>query len=210
MVCRCVNVFHACLHVNGPVTDVDVLSLNEDGSPRTVRFSGTCDDFLPACTFSVMVEDNGEPPFNDQFGVTFVSDGEVVEARSMRRIRAGTIQFHDATLETEVEDSTLRPGQALRLTARLRRSRTPSAADAYIVLRMPNGQLMSWTGSALVPGLAPLARNFVPTDFVGEILNLRVPGGAPPGYYTWMSALTEAGTMNLLSGISQRGFTITP
>lgn len=128
----------------------------------------------------------------------------------MRRIRAGNIQFHDATLETEVEDSTLRPGQALRLTARLRRSRTPSAADAYIVLRMPNGQLMSWTGSALVPGLAPLARNFVPTDFVGEILNLRVPGGAPPGYYTWMSALTEAGTMNLLSGISQRGFTITP
>lgn len=198
------------LHLNGPVTDVDVLALNDDDTPKTVRFSGTCEQLLAGCTFSVMVQDNGEPGRNDQFGVTVAADGEVLEERAMRVVRNGNIQFHDATLETEVDDETLSPGQTMRLTARLRRSRTPAAADAYVALRMPNGQMMSWTGSALVPGLVPIARNFVPTNFVGEILNLRVPGGTPPGYYTWMSALTEAGTLNLLSGISERRFTVTP
>ncbi len=198
------------LHLNGPVTDVDVLALHDDGTPKTVRFSGTCDRLLADCTFSVMVEDNGEPGRDDQFGVTVAADGEVIEERAMRVVRNGNIQFHDSTLETEVDDSTLSPGQTMRLTARLRRNRGAAAADAYVVLRMPNGQMLSWTGSNLVPGLVPIARNFVPTDFVGEILNLRVPGGTPPGYYTWMSALTEAGTMQLISGISERSFTVTP
>jgi len=198
------------IHANGPVTDVDVLALNDDGSPKTVRFSGTCEQLLSDCTFSVTVEDNGEPGRDDQFGVAIAAGGAVLEERAMRVVRNGNIQFHDATLETEVEDSTLSPGQTMRLTARLRRSRTPAAADAYVVLRMPNGQMMSWTGNSLVPGLVPIARNFVPTNFVGEILNLRVPGGTPPGYYTWMSALTEAGTMNLMSGVSERSFTVTP
>ena len=42
----------ANLHINGPVTDVDVIALNDDGAPKTARLSGTCDGFLPACTFS--------------------------------------------------------------------------------------------------------------------------------------------------------------
>ena len=198
------------LHVNGPVTDIDVLALNEDGTPRTVRFSGTCDQFLPACTFSVMTEDNGEPPFNDQFGVTFVSNGQVVEARAMRRIRNGNIQFHSASLDTEVEDATLRRGEMLRVRARLRRDRTGARADAYVVVQMPGGQLMSWTGNALVPGLVPMVRNLVPVNFVGDIFAVRVPEGTPPGTYAVLSGLTEAGTMNMLSGIQRRTFTIQP
>ena len=70
--------------------------------------------------------------------------------------------------------------------------------------------MMSWTGSALVPGLAPLVRNFVPVDYDGQILQLQVPAGTPAGIYTWMSALTEAGTLNLLSPIAERSFTVTP
>jgi hypothetical protein len=70
--------------------------------------------------------------------------------------------------------------------------------------------MMSWTGGSLVPGLVPLARGFVPVDFDGQILQLQVPMGTPAGTYTWMSALTEAGTLNLLSGLSERTFTITP
>ena len=30
------------LHVNGTVTDVDTVTINPDGSPQMVRFSGTC------------------------------------------------------------------------------------------------------------------------------------------------------------------------
>ena len=45
--------------VRSPYVVVSVT--NPDGSPKTVRFSGTCDDNLPACSFSVTVEDDAEP-----------------------------------------------------------------------------------------------------------------------------------------------------
>ena len=63
-------------------------------------------------------------------------------------------------------------------------------------------------GNALVPGLVPMVRNLVPVDFVGDILAVRVPEGTPPGTYAVLSGLTEAGTMNMLSGIQRRTFTI--
>jgi len=80
------------LHVNGPVTQVEVIAINPDGSPKTVRFSGTCDSNLPACSFSVTVEDHGEPGTNDQFGITVT--GGLTEVRSQRVISKGNIQFH--------------------------------------------------------------------------------------------------------------------
>jgi hypothetical protein len=197
-------------HLHGTVTDVDVLTALADGSAQTVRFSGTCDR-LPNCTFSTMVQDNGEPGRDDQFGVTIVLNGEVVEARSMRQVRNGNIQFHTATLTTDVNALTLRGGQMLRLNARLRRDRTAAtAADAYVVLRTADGQMLSWTGSALVAGLVPLVRGFVPVDFDGTLLQVPVPAGTPPGVYTWMSALTDAGTLNLRSGVFEKRFTIVP
>jgi len=198
------------IHANGPVTDVDVLELNDDGTAKTVRFSGTCNQLLSDCTFSVMVQDNGEPGRNDQFGVTIVANDEVLEERALRQVRNGNIQFHSAALTTTVNAPTVRHGQTMRLSARLRRDATNTPADAYVVLRMPGGQMLSWTGNALVPGLAPLQRNFVPVDFDGQLLQLQVPAGTPAGTYTWMSALTEAGTLNLLSAISERTFTVTP
>ena len=197
-------------HINGPVTEVDVIGLNADGTPKTARLSGTCNGFLPSCTFSLVTEDNGEPPVNDMFGITIVSNGQVVEDRSLRLIRNGNIQFHSAALTTTVNAPTLRAGQIMRLSARLRRDRTGTPADAYVVLQAPGGQVLSWTQAGLVPGLVPLVRNFVPVDFDGEILQLQVPAGTPPGVYTWISALTEAGTLNLLSGLSERSVTIAP
>jgi len=80
------------LHVNGPVTDVQVIAINPDGSPKTVRFSGTCDGNLPACSFSVTVEDLDEPGKNDQFGIAVT--GGLIEDRSQRIISRGNIQFH--------------------------------------------------------------------------------------------------------------------
>jgi len=80
------------LHVNGPVDDLVVIARNPDGSPKTIRFSGTCDGNLPACSFSVTVEDHGEPGRNDQFGIAVT--GGVSEFRSQRVISRGNIQFH--------------------------------------------------------------------------------------------------------------------
>jgi hypothetical protein len=69
-----------------------VSSLDPDGSPKTVRLSGTCGGNLPACSFSVAVEDHGEPGRSDQFGITVT--GGLFEARSQRVISNGNIQFH--------------------------------------------------------------------------------------------------------------------
>jgi Ice-binding-like len=80
------------LHINGPVTSVEVIAINPDGSPKTVRFAGTCDGNLPACSFSVTVEDNAEPGRIDEFGITVT--GALSEARSQRIISGGNIQFH--------------------------------------------------------------------------------------------------------------------
>ena len=80
------------LRINGPVTAIEVIAINSNGSPKTVRFSGTCDGNLPACSFSVTVEDNGEPGRSDQFGIAVT--GGPTEVRSQRVISNGNIQFH--------------------------------------------------------------------------------------------------------------------
>jgi hypothetical protein len=80
------------LHVNGPVTDIQVIAVNPDGSPKTVLFSGTCDGSGSACSFAVTVEDHGEPGTSDQFGIAVT--GAVSEVRSRRIVSRGNIQFH--------------------------------------------------------------------------------------------------------------------
>jgi hypothetical protein len=75
---------------------------------------------------------------------------------------------------------------------------------------MPNGQLLSWTGTGLVPGLVPIARGFVPVPYSGVVARVVIPRGAPAGRYTWLSALTVSGTLGLMTPISETVFTITP
>jgi hypothetical protein len=80
------------LHVNGPVTEIEVIAINPNGSPKTIRFSGACQGSRPACSFSVTVEDNGEPGKSDQFGIAVT--GGLSELRSQRVISRGNIQLH--------------------------------------------------------------------------------------------------------------------
>lgn len=80
------------LHINGPVTNVEVIAINPDGSPKTVRFSGTCRGSSPSCSFSVTVEDHGEPGTIDELGIAVT--GGPTEVRSQRVISHGNIQFH--------------------------------------------------------------------------------------------------------------------
>jgi hypothetical protein len=80
------------LHVEGAVTSIVVLAVYPDGSPQTVRFSGTCRG-TPTCSFSVTIEDRGEPGTADRFGITVT--GGVSEVRSVRTISRGNIQFHE-------------------------------------------------------------------------------------------------------------------
>jgi hypothetical protein len=96
----------------------------------------------------------------------------------------------------------------MALSASLRPGVSPPRADAYIVLQLPGGQLLSWTGNRLVPGLVPIARNIRPANYRAIVALLAVPSGVPTGTYTWLSGLTAPGTLNLVSDISARRFTI--
>ena len=196
------------LHINGPVTDVDVIDVDDEGLPTTVLFTGTC-NVGPPCTFAVLAEDNGEPGRDDRFGIAVMSAGALVEARSPRVVRNGNIQAH-TSLTTEVSPREPRRGQLLKLNASMLPGTSASRADAYVVLQLPDGQILSWTGAALVPGLVPIARNIAPGRFAGTILQTVIPPGTTPGTYKWLSGLTAPGTLNLVSAISVTSFTIRP
>jgi type VI secretion system secreted protein VgrG len=194
------------LHVNGTVTDADVVTMNDDGSPKMVRFSGTCANG-PTCTFSVTVEDNGEPAIDDRFGIVVVGS-EADETTADRVVRNGNIQFH-LSLTTNVGATNFRTGDVMDLTVSLTPGTAPPPrADAYLVLQLPNGQLLSWTGNGLAPGLVPLARNIKPVNYRAVMARLAIPADAPAGTYSWFSGLAEPGTLNLVSEIAERRFTI--
>ena len=192
------------LHVNGTVTDVDVVTLNPDGSPKMVRFSGTC---TADCTFSVTVEDNGEPAVNDRFGIAVVGSS-ADETTADRIVRHGNIQFH-AGLTTALNARSFSSGDVMAVTVSMTRGGVHQPVDAYLVLRLPDGQLYSWTVQGPVAGIVPIARNITPANFTGVVASITIPPGAPRGTYTWLSALTAAGTMGLVSDISEQHFTIT-
>jgi hypothetical protein len=218
----------------GRVRNIAVVAVNADGTPKAVRIDGTCFQ-RTGCTFSAVVEDNGEGHRDDdegelddegrprdedrrwrprdQLGIVIVAGDRIVESRALRPIARGNIQFHvptAPTLSTDLNDVEFGPGNVVSVTASLDPGPVPTVADAYVVLELPNGQFMSWTSNGLVPGLVPLARGFVPFPFQGVLGQVVVPAGVPPGRYTWLSALTATGTLNLLAPIAETVFTITP
>jgi Ice-binding-like len=71
------------LHVDGKVLNSQLIA------PNTVRFTGECGT---GCTFTVTVQDNGEPGILDTFGLSVT--GTKNEVRSQRIISRGNIQFH--------------------------------------------------------------------------------------------------------------------
>ena len=193
------------LRVNGEVTDLDVVTLNADGSPDAVRFSGTCRNSA-TCTFSVVVEDNGEPAVDDRFGIVVVGS-EADESTASRVVNNGNIQLH-LGLTTTVNSSTFRAGDVMNVDVSVTPGREPPLVDAYLVLRLPGGELLSWTGSGFAAGIVPIAQNVRPRNFRSVVARFAIPAGVPPGRYTWLSATTAAGTLHLVSEIAERHFTI--
>jgi hypothetical protein len=188
------------------VTDADVVTMNVDGSPKMVRFSGTC-TAGPNCTFSVVVEDNGEPAVDDRFGIVVVgSDAD--ETTADRVVKNGNIQFHPS-LTTSVGAESFRTGDVMDVSVSLRPGKASPNADAYLVLQLPDGQFLSWTDNGFVPGVIPVARNIKPFNHRAVIARLAIPADAPVGNYSWFSGLAEPGTLNMISEIAERRFKIT-
>jgi hypothetical protein len=101
------------------------------------------------------------------------------------------------------------PGATMTLTGTLSAGNVPGAVDAYVVLRLPSGVLLSLQlGGRLVPGVVPIARGVGPVNFQGVLAQYTFTGAEPPGTYTWFSALTAPGTLNLVSPLQQVAFTV--
>lgn len=116
-----------------------------------------------------------------------------------------------AQLTTTVNASTVSPGQTLALTVSFTPGATPVTGDAYLVLQLPSGGLLSLTPGGLVPGAVPFVRAVTPAAaLTQEVLRIVLPAGTPPGGYTWLSALTVPGTLELLTPLASTAFTITP
>ena len=100
-------------------------------------------------------------------------------------------------------------GATMTLTGTLSAGNVPGAVDAYIVLRLPSGQLLSLQlGGRFVPGIVPIARGFGPVNFQGVLAQYTFTGAEPPGTYTWLAALTAPGTLNVVSPLQQVAFTV--
>jgi uncharacterized repeat protein (TIGR01451 family) len=87
----------------------------------------------------------------------------------------------------------------------------PTLVDAYVVVRLPNGSLLSLLlDGRLVPGIVPIATRLTPVPFSGQLISYTFTGSEPIGAYAWMAALTQAGTLNVLGSIQEVPFTFSP
>jgi hypothetical protein len=83
--------------------------------------------------------------------------------------------------------------------------------DAYVVVRLPNGQFMSaQLNGPLVPGQVPIAKNLVPVALQQQVVQHTFTGSEPPGTYTWFAGLAQPGTKNFVTALDQDPFTFTP
>jgi hypothetical protein len=114
-------------------------------------------------------------------------------------------------LTLQINAPSFGPGQALVLTATLTPGATPMLVDAYVVIRLPDGSLLSLRlDGGLVPGIAPIATGLTPIALTQPLLSYTFTGGEPAGTYTWMSALTQAGTGNVVGSIREVPFAFSP
>lgn len=115
-----------------------------------------------------------------------------------------------SVLTVQVNGSSFRTGQTMTLTASLRAGSAPVLTDAYVVLRLPDGSFLSLAGGGVVPGIVPIVTGLTPFGGSGLLLSHTFTGTEPPGSYTWMAALTQAGTLSLIGFINQQTFTFLP
>lgn len=107
--------------------------------------------------------------------------------------------------------SVVAAGSGIAVSAVMNPGGMTSPVDAYVVVGTPGGEIWSLQlNGTLVPGLVPIGRGFVPFPYNGPIFWLPLPTGAPLGGYTFYSALTAPGTLNLLTPIATTVVNVTP
>lgn len=100
-------------------------------------------------------------------------------------------------------------GQTMEVVASLTLPIASSAVDAYVVVQLPPGQMLSLqVDGSLVPGIVPLARGFAPFAIEALLAQYTFNGSEPKGSYTWYSVLTRPGTLEFVSPLAATVFTV--
>jgi hypothetical protein len=109
-----------------------------------------------------------------------------------------------------VNQTAFRTGQTLTLNAVLTPGTTPTFVDAYVVVQLPSGQFLSVLLTGVAVGIVPIATNFAPIPFSGQLIAYTFTGLEGPGTYTVFVALTQPGTLIPIGSIQMITFTFTP
>jgi hypothetical protein len=114
-------------------------------------------------------------------------------------------------LTLDLDQTAFTPGQTLVLSGTLDPGTIPGlVVDVYVVVRLPNDEILSLTGGGLVQGFVPIAAGVTPFPYGGEVLRYTFGGGELGGNYLFQAGLTQAGTGNLVGAVAARPFSFAP
>ena len=111
-----------------------------------------------------------------------------------------------------VSQSGFRTGEQLTLYGQVTPGASPTSADVYVAIQLPDGTVFFWLGDGnATSAVQPLASNVsISSPLFGQLFTFTFGGGEPVGTYTWYGAFTQPGTLNLIGAIASAPFTFTP
>jgi hypothetical protein len=117
----------------------------------------------------------------------------------------------EPTLTLALNQGSFRRGDTMTLTATVTPGLSTTPVDAYIVIRLSDGSVLSLQpGGGLVAGLVPYARGFVPFAFVDHVFTHAFTGAEPLGDHAWLAGATQAGTGSIIGSLDAHPFSVSP
>lgn len=198
------------------------LVIGDTNIRQDVFLRDTCQTAPPACipsTTRISVTSDGTQSTGRSDFPSISGDASLVAFRSFsRNLVPGDIndEFDIFLVDTGplldggLAGLTLRvstTGQTLRVRATLR-PRPAGPVDAFVVFRVENvGFFSLQLNGQLIPGIVPIAQNFVPSvPFDAEIFTFPLTGNEPRGNHAVLGALTQTGTLNVVGSIDEKVF----
>jgi hypothetical protein len=115
----------------------------------------------------------------------------------------------EPTLTLTLNQGSFRQGDTMTLTATVTPGRSATAVDAYMMIRLSDGSVLSLQpGGGLVSGLVPYARSFVPFAFVDQVFMFTLSGTEPLGDHAWLAGMTRAGTGSIIGALDRHPFEV--
>jgi YVTN family beta-propeller protein len=124
---------------------------------------------------------------------------------------AAVVTVTPQALWLRVDETHVRPGAALVLTALITPWPALTRVDWYLVLELPDQTLAFVLGDwTLTEDPRPFQAGWAVEPFSGKLLDLTFRGPEPEGRYQWLAFFTEPGTATLLGAVARAPFLFSP